>query len=188
MSRTTCPQHPSRPGGPYAPVLFCALFLLISCSPQEKAPQTDQSLGANSPCGQLRYWPDASGNFIAPPDADAAMRTMFAVKRSRAALNHVAVAAEKFCVDTGRYPRSLSELWAAGDKLARGHPCALASPGPVSDEWGNEYEYEFVDSVPRIQSAGPDGEFGTSDDVRIPTTDTEGTERFDAQERCDIEP
>lgn len=167
-------------------VVLCLLFLFASCSPSDGAPKTHQGLSSTTTCGQLWYWPDAGGNIIAPPDADLATRRHFAVERTRGALNHVAAAADKFCVVSGRYPRSLSELWAARNRLAPGHPCALASPGPVRDEWGNKYEYQLVDSVPDIRSAGPDGEFSTSDDIRIPTTETEGTERFDAKEECEF--
>jgi len=35
-----------------------------------------------------------------------------------------------------------------------------------SDPWGRPYRYRLVDAFPVIESAGPDGAFGTADDLR----------------------
>ncbi len=49
-------------------------------------------------------------------------------------------------------------------------PADLESPGAFNDPWGKEMTFSFVESPPqpttvKYQSAGPDGEFKTADDV-----------------------
>ena len=67
-------------------------------------------------------------------------------------------------LDTGSFPVTLQDL--------RERPCDahgwrgpyIATKIPV-DPWGNHYRYELKGRRPRLASAGPDGNWGTDDDV-----------------------
>lgn len=49
-------------------------------------------------------------------------------------------------------------------------PMLEGGEGAIEDPWGNEYKYEKKNGRPVIISAGPDGEFGTEDDIRSDVT------------------
>ena len=62
-----------------------------------------------------------------------------------------------------KYPSSLNDLVEAkGDD----EPVIDGGEGVLEDPWGTEYKYEKKGKTFAIVSAGPDGEFGTDDDVR----------------------
>ena len=59
-----------------------------------------------------------------------------------------------------KYPTSL-------DQLCEGDDPILESDKPLYDPWDNKYELEMKGKNRLIiKSAGPDGEFGTEDDIR----------------------
>ena len=59
-----------------------------------------------------------------------------------------------------KYPTSL-------DQLCEGDEPILESDKPLYDPWDNKYELEMKGKNRLIiKSAGPDGEFGTEDDIR----------------------
>ena len=59
-----------------------------------------------------------------------------------------------------KYPSTLDDLFKEdGDKGA------IMDSGETVDPWGTEYKYERKGANVVITSAGPDGEFGTEDDI-----------------------
>jgi general secretion pathway protein G len=83
------------------------------------------------------------------------------------------IALDLFEQDTGRYPRSDEGLQALVENPQvtnwRG-PYLKATNVPL-DPWGNEYKYSYPSGLTNseflydIISAGPDGQFGNTDDV-----------------------
>jgi len=62
-----------------------------------------------------------------------------------------------------KYPNSLTDLVEAkGDD----EPIMDGGAGALEDPWGTEYKYERNGKRIAIISAGPDGDFGTEDDIR----------------------
>ena len=66
-----------------------------------------------------------------------------------------------------KYPSSLKDLVESkGDE----EPIMEGGEGALEDPWGTEYKYERKGSRIAVISAGPDGEFGTDDDIRSDRT------------------
>ena len=65
--------------------------------------------------------------------------------------------------DTGGYPSENEGLAALLRSVAPGFSTYLTRI--PADPWGRPYRYRLIDNFPRIDSAGPDGIFGTADDV-----------------------
>ena len=83
------------------------------------------------------------------------------VETVREFINNVEVALKAYYLRCGKYPDLLDALTQASDE--DGEP--LLESEPV-DPWGNELRYEKRGKKrPVIISAGPDGEFGTDDDI-----------------------
>lgn len=75
---------------------------------------------------------------------------------------HIALAV--YYSDTGGYPREAEGLAVLLRPAAPGmSPYITRIP---ADPWGHPYRYRLIDNSPQIDSAGPDGVFGTADDVR----------------------
>jgi general secretion pathway protein G len=81
-------------------------------------------------------------------------------------LEALRVAAEQFRLDCGRYPTD-----------TEGYPALLRNPGVTGwrgpyitllrpDPWLRPYGYAVTNGAPWIRCAGPDGRFGTADDLR----------------------
>ncbi len=85
------------------------------------------------------------------------------VDLSRSNISQLHQAIELFRMDTGRYP---SEEEGVASLLKSGPGSAPYVASLPSDPWGNPYRYRLLESGPVIESAGPDGKFGTGDDVR----------------------
>lgn len=67
----------------------------------------------------------------------------------------------------GKLPSSLTALIEeSGDK----EPILKGGEGALQDPWGNEYKLEIKGSRYWVVSAGPDGQFGTEDDIRSDKT------------------
>ena len=67
-------------------------------------------------------------------------------------------------LDVGEYPRALENLIKNPGKEHWTGPYITGSAVP-RDAWGNAYRYELKDAGPVILSSGPDGTFGTQDDI-----------------------
>lgn len=87
-------------------------------------------------------------------------------KRVKAANLNIAdldVALALYYSDTGRYPSEQEGLAALLHPVRPGaSPYITRIP---ADPWGGAYRYRLIDNTPRIESAGPDGIFGTADDM-----------------------
>ena len=83
------------------------------------------------------------------------------ISTTRALISNVDVAVKSYNMKHGKYPESLDVLTQAPDDDSD----PLLEGDPV-DPWGNELKYEKQSKKrPVITSAGPDGEFGTDDDI-----------------------
>ena len=83
------------------------------------------------------------------------------ISTTRALINNVDVAVKSYNMKHGKYPESLDALT---QEQADGSEPLLE--GEPVDPWGNELKYERQSKKrPIITSAGPDGEFGTDDDI-----------------------
>ncbi len=82
------------------------------------------------------------------------------VRMARELIKSVELALKSYNFKHGKYPESLESLTQAPD----GEDPLLE--GDVVDPWGNELKYKKQGKKrPMIRSAGPDGEFGTDDDL-----------------------
>lgn len=76
-------------------------------------------------------------------------------------INTIKQAVETFNIKVGRYPKSLDELMTPINDAEVG----LLEPG-LTDSWGVPFEYKLEGRQKyTIISAGPDGQFGTEDDL-----------------------
>ena len=83
------------------------------------------------------------------------------IATTRSLIANVDVAVKSYNMKHGKYPESLDVLTQeqadGSDPMLEGEPV---------DPWGNELKYERPSKKrPTITSAGPDGEFGTEDDI-----------------------
>lgn len=85
------------------------------------------------------------------------------VNLSRSNISQLHQALEQFRLDTGRYP---SEEEGIASLLKSGPGSVPYVTSLPSDPWGNPFRYRLLESGPVIESAGPDGKFGTGDDIR----------------------
>ena len=90
------------------------------------------------------------------------------VKNSRITVTYQNIATLRSGIDLyvmtlGRYPASLEELVIEGDEKWPG-PFIQEEELP-SDAWAKEFRFEIRGKRHRVTSAGPDGTFGTSDDL-----------------------
>lgn len=89
------------------------------------------------------------------------------IQATRAQLNNVSTAVRLYIMDCGMPPTTAQGL----DALMK-NPGVKGWDGPylarkaaLRDAWRIPFRYESTGSVFRIESAGPDGTFGTSDDI-----------------------
>lgn len=83
------------------------------------------------------------------------------------------IALDLFEQDTGRYPRSDEGLRALVDnpQMTNWRGPYLKTTSVPLDPWGNEYKYSYPSELTNsdifydIVSAGPDGTFGSNDDI-----------------------
>jgi general secretion pathway protein G len=88
-----------------------------------------------------------------------------AVRANQAALM---AAVAVYAVDTGAYPSEAQGLGVLitnpGVDNWRGPYLRLQDGHLPTDPWGHAFRYQLTNGVPVIDSPGPDGVFGTSDD------------------------
>ncbi len=87
------------------------------------------------------------------------------VSATRAEIQAIGTALDLYEVDTGKYPSSLDSLIKDDGSMNWNGPYFKQERLPV-DPWGNGYRYKKESSRRyEIVSAGPDGNFGTEDDL-----------------------
>jgi general secretion pathway protein G len=60
----------------------------------------------------------------------------------------------------GKFPNAIEELTASTDDKE-----GLLKEGNITDAWGTQFQFTKTGKKIKITSAGPDGEFGTADDL-----------------------
>lgn len=82
---------------------------------------------------------------------------------AREAVNNIKGAVTNYYLQNKKYPSGLNDLISAsGDD----EPILEGGEGALEDPWGNDYRYERNGKRVVVMSAGPDGDFGTDDDIR----------------------
>jgi type II secretion system protein G len=126
---------------------------------------SSESATTSSPAATIGNARRTTERFAAPPAAASNVaRTMIA---------NLKTALDMYEVDLGRYPDRLESLiWAPDDEEARKNwkgPYIRGASIP-NDPWGKPLEYKTgADQKPfELRSVGPDGQFGTPDDIRLP--------------------
>lgn len=130
---------------------------------------------------ETTFWWKSPGEMIAYPDSLPGGPNL---EIARADIDLISVAVQRFCLHTGRLPRTLAELVRIGRSLP-GTRCSVA-PESIVDPWGKRYFYEATESGFQLTSAGPDGIKATSDDVTRPDPDSAEGERINVREVCGI--
>ena len=86
------------------------------------------------------------------------------VGAARTAIRNIGMAARVYEVDTGRFPPSLDAL-VNDDGSPNWNGPYFEQKGVPVDPWNNEFQYKTTDNGFKIVCAGPDGNFGTEDDL-----------------------
>lgn len=82
---------------------------------------------------------------------------------AREAVNNIKGAVTNYYLQNKKYPSDLNQLInASGDD----EPILEGGEGALEDPWGTDYKYERNGKRIAVVCAGPDGEFGTDDDIR----------------------
>ena len=87
------------------------------------------------------------------------------VNAAKAAIGAISTAVDLYETDNGRLPDSLQNLITKGSEPNWQGPY-LRKAESLKDPWGNEFQYTRQGNVYSVVSAGPDGSFGTGDDVK----------------------
>ena len=87
------------------------------------------------------------------------------VAAARAGVGAVSTAIDLYETDNGKLPESLQNLITKGNEPNWNGPYLRKAEG-LKDPWGHEYQYSKQGSEYTVASAGPDGSFGSADDVK----------------------
>ena len=87
------------------------------------------------------------------------------VAAARAGVGAVSTAIDLYETDNGKLPESLQNLITKGNEPNWNGPYLRKAEG-LKDPWGHEYQYSKQGNVYTVASAGPDGSFGSADDVK----------------------
>lgn len=87
------------------------------------------------------------------------------IAAARAGIGGISTAIDLYETDNGRLPDSLQNLLTKGSEPNWNGPY-LRKAESLRDPWGNEFQYTRSGNSYTVVSAGPDGAFGTADDVR----------------------
>ena len=77
----------------------------------------------------------------------------------------IGTAIDLYETDNGKLPESLQNLITKGSEPFWDGPYLKKVEG-LKDPWGNEYQYSKQGNSYTVVSAGPDGNFGSGDDVK----------------------
>jgi general secretion pathway protein G len=86
------------------------------------------------------------------------------ISAARTEISTIGTALDLYEVDTGKYPSSLDALVDDDGSPNWNGPYIKQGRLPV-DPWGNQYSYKKKERGYEIVCAGPDGNFGTDDDL-----------------------
>jgi hypothetical protein len=101
---------------------------------------------------------------------------------TQARMSAIVRAAQVYCHENGAYPNSLRVLIDFSKDRFQGALCRLDKT-VVVDAWGNELAWQSG-RLSSLTSAGPDQEFGTSDDLRLPKKGDPHAQLPDALSNC----
>lgn len=87
------------------------------------------------------------------------------IAAARASAGAISTAIDLYETDNGRLPDSLQNLVTKGSEANWQGPY-LRKVESLKDPWGNDFQYTKQGNVYVVVSAGPDGSFGTGDDVK----------------------
>ena len=90
---------------------------------------------------------------------------MSQVKAAEASIKNIRLAINMYEVDNGKYPDSMQNLITKGSEINWNGPYLDKAEIP-KDPWGNEFQYSKQGNQYTVASAGPDGSFGTGDDIK----------------------
>ena len=102
-------------------------------------------------------------NFFMEPDPNARLYT------TKASIDKLTAAIEKYHRDCGQWPseaQGLTVLLTNAEAVAGWKGPYVSSEGWTYDSWGNSFRIMADGQKRVIVSAGPDGEFGTRDDIK----------------------
>ena len=85
------------------------------------------------------------------------------VNAAKASIEAIGLAVNMYEVDNGKFPDSLQNLLTKGGEINWNGPYLEKS---TKDPWGNDFQYTKNGNSYTIVSAGPDGTFGSEDDVK----------------------
>ena len=89
------------------------------------------------------------------------------VNAAKSSISAIRLAVGRYEVDTGKYPSSLQNLITKGSEKGWNGPyLERAEQGLPKDPWDNDFQYSVQGNQFTVTSAGPDGTFGTEDDVK----------------------
>lgn len=86
------------------------------------------------------------------------------IAATRQSIAGIALAIDLYEVDNGLYPSSLQNLLTKGSEMNWNGPYIKDGRMP-QDPWGNAFQYTPREDGCEIRSAGPDGSFGSGDDI-----------------------
>jgi general secretion pathway protein G len=86
---------------------------------------------------------------------------VLAGNRTALVAHSIETALSNYEVEHGHYPPLEFDL----DELAGKREGGPYLSAPIRDAWGRPFRYTLVDGKPKVYSAGPDGVFGTKDDI-----------------------
>ncbi len=87
------------------------------------------------------------------------------VAAARASIGAIGTAIDLYETDNGRLPDSLQNLMTKGSEPNWNGPY-LRKAESLKDPWGNEFQFTKQGNIYTVASAGPDGSFGSGDDVK----------------------
>ena len=90
---------------------------------------------------------------------------MSQVKAAESTVKNIRLAINMYEVDNGKYPDSMQNLISKGNEIKWQGPYLEKAEVP-KDPWGNEYQYTKQGSTYTVASGGPDGSFGSGDDIK----------------------
>ena len=87
------------------------------------------------------------------------------IAAARASIGAISTAIDLYETDNGKFPDSLQNLVTKGSEPNWNGPYVRKAES-LKDPWGNEFQYTKQGDVYTVASAGPDGSFGSGDDVK----------------------
>lgn len=87
------------------------------------------------------------------------------VAAARASVGAIGTAIDLYETDNGKLPDSLQSLVTKGSEPNWNGPYVKKAEA-LKDPWGNDFQYSKQGNTYTVASAGPDGSFGSADDIK----------------------